>query len=152
VIAGSGQVGKADQGVFAYWLLAHHFRRPLRYIGYGGTGKQVRDLLHVEDLYRLIEMQLAALDHLTGSVFNVGGGAWNLSLCEATTLCRDLTGHAVPIEPVPDNRPGDVPWYVTDNARVTARLGWQPRKSPQQTLADLHAWVVANEGPLKTLF
>jgi CDP-paratose 2-epimerase len=152
VIGGPGQMGKADQGVFAYWLLAHHFRRPLRYIGYGGTGKQVRDLLHVEDLYRLLKAQLAALDELASNVFNVGGGAWNLSLYEATALCRDLTGHAVPIEAVPENRPGDVPWYVTDNARVTTHLRWQPRTSPQQTLADLHAWVVANEGQLQTFF
>ncbi len=59
VIAGPWQMGKVDQGVFTYWMLAHHFRRPLSYIGFGGSGKQVRDLLHVEDLLDLLDEQLA---------------------------------------------------------------------------------------------
>ncbi len=58
VIAGPWQMGKVDQGVFTYWMLAHHFGGELRYIGFDGTGKQVRDLLHVEDLVDLIELQL----------------------------------------------------------------------------------------------
>ena len=60
VIAGPWQMGKVDQGVFTYWALAHHFGRDLRYIGYGGTGKQVRDLLHVDDLVELVDRLLAA--------------------------------------------------------------------------------------------
>ena len=59
VIAGPWQMGKVDQGVFTYWMLAHHFGDPLSYIGFGGTGKQVRDLLHVEDLVDLVERQLS---------------------------------------------------------------------------------------------
>ena len=55
VIAGPWQMGKVDQGVFTHWLLAHHFGRPLSYIGFGGEGKQVRDLLHVDDLVDLVE-------------------------------------------------------------------------------------------------
>ena len=58
VIAGPWQMGKVDQGVFTHWMLAHHFRNPLTYIGFGGEGKQVRDLLHVEDLVDLVERQL----------------------------------------------------------------------------------------------
>ena len=50
VVAGPWQMGKVDQGVFTHWLLAHHFGRPIDYIGYGGRGKQVRDLLHVDDV------------------------------------------------------------------------------------------------------
>ena len=57
VVAGPWQMGKVDQGVFTYWMLAHHFRRPLSYIGFGGSGKQVRDLLHVEDLIELLDEQ-----------------------------------------------------------------------------------------------
>jgi CDP-paratose 2-epimerase len=151
VLAGPGQMGKADQGVFAYWLLAHHFGRPLRYIGYGGTGKQVRDLLHVEDLYQLLDAQLKRIGELTGSLFNVGGGAFNLSLAETTAMCQELTGRTIPIEPVPANRVGDIPWYVTDNARVTATLGWRPTLGPRETLIDLHRWVVRNESELRHL-
>ncbi len=56
VIAGPWQMGKVDQGVFTYWVLAHHFSRPLSYIGFEGSGKQVRDLLHVDDLLELIDV------------------------------------------------------------------------------------------------
>ena len=60
VVAGPWQMGKVDQGVFTHWVLAHHFQRPLSYIGYGGHGKQVRDLLHVADLAALVDDQLRA--------------------------------------------------------------------------------------------
>src|SRR5262249_44236633 len=58
VVAGPWQMGTVEQGVFTYWLLAHHYGHGLRYLGYGGTGKQVRDLLHVEDLVELVDEQL----------------------------------------------------------------------------------------------
>ena len=66
VIAGPWQMGKVDQGVFTYWLLAHRLGRALRYIGYGGEGKQVRDLLHVDDLVDLIDEQLVGPRTLGG--------------------------------------------------------------------------------------
>lgn len=151
VLAGPGQMGKADQGVFAYWLLAHHFGRPLRYIGYGGTGKQVRDLLHVEDLYRLLVVQLERIGELAGNVFNVGGGEFNLSLAEATALCQGLTGRTVSIESVASNRIGDIPWYVTDNTRVSEAVGWRPILGARETMADLHRWVSRYESQLRYL-
>ncbi len=67
VLAGPWQMGKVDQGVFSHWMLAHHFRRPLSYIGFGGSGKQVRDLLHVDDLLALLDEQLSAPDHWTAT-------------------------------------------------------------------------------------
>ena len=67
-------MGKVDQGVFTYWMLAHYFRRPLAYIGFGGSGKQVRDVLHVDDLIELLDEQLAAPEQWKGVTANVGGG------------------------------------------------------------------------------
>jgi CDP-paratose 2-epimerase len=55
VVAGPWQMGKGDQSVFTHWMLSHHFGCDLNYIGYGGTGKQVRDLLHVDDLVDLVD-------------------------------------------------------------------------------------------------
>src|SRR5881275_2136553 len=96
VIAGPWQMGKVDQGVFTYWLLAHLTGRPLKYIGYGGTGKQVRDLLHVDDLVDLIERQLSDPGGWNGRMVNVGGGREvSLSLAETTAMCRELTGNEV---------------------------------------------------------
>ena len=91
-------MGKVDQGVFTYWVLAHQTGRPLQYIGYGGKGKQVRDLIHVDDVVELIDLQLAAPDQWGGRLVNVGGGREiSLSLAETTALCRELTGQEVPI-------------------------------------------------------
>ena len=67
VIAGPWQMGKVDQGVFTYWLLAHRFGSDLRYFGYGGEGKQVRDLMHVDDLIELIDEQLGDPGALGGA-------------------------------------------------------------------------------------
>lgn len=146
VIAGPWQMGKAEQGVFTHWMLCHHFGRPLSYIGYGGRGKQVRDLLHVDDAVDLIEEQLLDLAAWDGEVLNVGGGRdCSLSLLEATAICRDLTGNEVPIDVVGETRPGDVPVYISDCAALFGRTGWRPRRTPEEVLADIHGWIAANE-------
>ena len=122
VIAGPWQMGKVDQGVFTHWLLAHQLERPLTYIGYGGTGKQVRDLLHVDDLCELILEQLG--DPGAGTArrsTSAAGSRVSLSLRETTDLCRELTGNEVPIEPVAEARPGDVPFYASDCRALFAR-------------------------------
>jgi CDP-paratose 2-epimerase len=152
VVAGPWQMGKVDQGVFTLWILAHHFGRPLSYIGFGGTGKQVRDVLHVADLIELIDIQLRGFAALDGRVFNVGGGLeGSLSLRETTDLCRQIAGRSVPIGSVAETRSGDVRVYVTDNAAVTAATGWAPRRRPTDVLADTHSWVVANDSVLRSL-
>ena len=116
VIAGPWQMGKVDQGVFSWWLLSHLFGRPLSYIGYGGSGKQVRDLLHVDDLVDLVDEQLGDPERWSGVTANVGGGReCSLSLLETTELCRELTGSEVADRRrVPETRPGDVPVYLSD--------------------------------------
>jgi len=150
VIAGPWQMGKVDQGVFAYWVLAHHFRRPLRYIGFGGAGKQVRDLLHVEDLLELLDQQLADPAVWDGATVNVGGGRErSLSLKETTALCEEITGNQVQIVGVADTRPGDVPVYISDCRRLYARVTWRPQRSAERTLSDIHEWIRANDLMLK---
>jgi CDP-paratose 2-epimerase len=146
VIAGPWQMGKVDQGVFTHWMLAHHFRRPLSYIGFGGQGKQVRDLLHVEDLVDLVERQLLDPESWDGRTVNVGGGrGCSLSLLETTEICRELTGNEVPIEPVAETREGDVPIYLSDCDKLFGLDEWRPRHSAEQVLADIHQWVAADE-------
>lgn len=146
VIAGPWQMGKVDQGVFTHWMLAHHFGNPLSYIGFGGKGKQVRDLLHVEDLVDLVERQLLAPAEWDGRTVNVGGGReCSLSLLETTAICRELTGNEVPIEPVLETRQGDVPIYLSDCAKLFGLDEWRPRRSARQVLADIHEWIAADE-------
>jgi CDP-paratose 2-epimerase len=146
VIAGPWQMGKVDQGVFTYWLLGHYFGRELRYIGYGGGGKQVRDLLHVADLADLIEEQLARPEHWDGVTVNVGGGAQcSLSLLEASGLCAELTGNRVEVARSDETRPGDVRIYLSDCGRLGKLTQWRPKRGPREVLADVLEWVAANE-------
>ena len=146
VITGPWQMGKVDQGVFALWMGKHYFKRSLKYIGYGGTGKQVRDFIAIDDLADLIEIQLDRFDTLPHRLYNAGGGAASsLSLVETTALCEEITGNRVEIERVAENRPLDVKIYVTDNARVLRDTGWAPAKSPRDTMSDIFAWIRENE-------
>jgi CDP-paratose 2-epimerase len=150
VIAGPWQMGKADQGVFTHWMLCHHFRRSLRYIGYGGEGKQVRDLMSVADLVELIDDQLRRPDVWAGFTGNVGGGpGCSLSLRETTELCSELTGNELSIAGTDEQRPGDVPLYVSDCSRLFERTDWRPSRTPREILADIHAWVRDNEPALE---
>ncbi len=149
VVAGPWQMGKVDQGVFTYWMLAHHFRRPLQYIGFGGTGKQVRDLLHVQDLLELVDRQLCDPGHWAGTTVNVGGGeACSLSLQETTELCRQITGNTVEISASSEDRPGDIPIYISDCSKVYGMSEWRPRREPTEILTDVHDWILAHESAL----
>jgi CDP-paratose 2-epimerase len=149
VIAGPWQMGRIDQGVAALWVARHVYGGALKYIGYGGTGKQVRDLLHVDDLFRLVRIQAAGLDALKGGVFNAGGGrAVSASLCEMTALCEAATGNRIDIGSEPETRAADVPVYITDNGRVTEVTGWRPEKSAAAIIEDIHRWIVENRESL----
>ncbi len=145
VIAGPWQMGKVDQGVFTHWMLAHYFRNPLSYIGFGGHGKQVRDLLHALDLVDLVERQLLDPEKWDGQTVNAGGGyECSLSLCETTGICQRLTGNEVEIAPVAETRQGDVPIYLSDCARLFDLDEWRPRRSAEDVLADIYEWVAAD--------
>lgn len=153
VVAGPWQLGKQDQGVFTYWLVSHMLNRPLSYIGFGGEGKQVRDLLHVDDLVDLVLRQAARIGQFRGDVFPAGGSAFSsLSLREATDLCRRLTGQAVPTSAQPENRPADVIWFATDNRRTTERLGWKPARDAETILRDIRDWLRKNPDLMAAIF
>jgi CDP-paratose 2-epimerase len=152
VIAGPWQFGKVDQGVFTYWMLAHYFKRPLKYIGFGGKGKQVRDMLHIDDLCRLIHLQVENLSKLSGKTYNVGGGREvSLSLMETTALCQEITGNKVEIGHELNSRPGDIAVYLTDNKKTTRELKWKPEKQAFLILEDIFHWIRSNEAQLRKL-
>ncbi|MFA5100546.1 MAG: NAD-dependent epimerase/dehydratase family protein [Candidatus Omnitrophota bacterium] len=152
VIAGPWQFGKVDQGVFTLWMLAHYFKRSLHYIGF--KGKQVRDILHVSDLCRLIDLQISDIGRVNGKVFNVGGGLKaNLSLLETTNLCRRITGNKVVIKKQAECRPGDVGIFITDTRMVQRETGWHVREPAEVILDDIYRWICVNERQIKkTLF
>jgi CDP-paratose 2-epimerase len=150
VLTGPWQMGKVDQGVVVLWVARHFWKKKLNYIGYGGTGKQVRDILHIKDLFELIDYQAHNLDKVNGETFNVGGGNdVSISLQELTLLCEKITGNKINIEKIADNRMADVRIYVTDNTKVNRHTGWKPKTSPQQIIKDIYEWLIANEKKLK---
>lgn len=153
VLTGPWQMGKVDQGVFALWVANHYFKKPLKYIGYGGTGKQVRDFLHVADLLDLIDIQIAQLTDLQGQTFNVGGGTdLSLSLCETTKLCQEITGNEVAIEAISENRTGDMPIFITDSRKLIEATGWQPKRDGKTLITDIYEWIRQHEQALHNIF
>ncbi len=140
ILAGAGQFGRPDQGIFAYWINSHLRRRPLRYIGFGGHGHQVRDCLHPSDLVPLILSQMSAAKvDFEDRLVNVGGGAESaMSLLQLTDWCDDRFGaHRVSSEPA--GRPFDVPWMVLDASKAARVWGWKPRVSPLAILEEIAA-------------
>ena len=148
VISGSGQFGKTDQGWFVWWALAHWFGLPLKYIGW--KGKQVRDILFIEDLCRLVDLQMEQISRFRGEVFNAGGGAANtLSLLEATQLFSRAIGRSLDIAEEEAPRKADLALYCTDNRKVERVLGWKPQVSVGEGLACVLDWIRANEVELR---
>lgn len=152
VIAGPWQMGKVDQGVVSLWAARHVYGGNLNYVGFGGTGKQVRDVLHVDDLYQLIDIQLRQIDSLNGQVFNVGGGAaGTISLRELTHLCEKVTGSTISIGSVPGTHPSDVRLYISDCTKVRDLIGWTPRRDPVTIVEDVVRWIRDNQVQLKSV-
>jgi CDP-paratose 2-epimerase len=152
VLTGPWQMGKVDQGVFVLWVAAHYFQNPLKYIGYGGTGKQVRDLLHVNDLLELVDYQLKHFSTLNGDVLNVGGGAEvSLSLLETTKICEALTGQQIPIQGMTEERLGDTPIFIADSSIIRQKTGWSPQRTAYQTLEEIYHWIVEYEVQLRPI-
>lgn len=152
VIAGPRQMGKTDQGVVTLWMAKHYWKKPLKYIGYGGTGKQVRDILHIDDLVDLVDLQIHQTDKFAGKVYNAGGGlAHSASLQEMTAICQSITGNQVSIGAEPTNRPADLRSYITDNGKIGKDIGWSPKRSVQHVFEDVFRWIQENEKKLEPI-
>jgi CDP-paratose 2-epimerase len=153
VIAGPWQMGRVDQGVITLWLARHFWKQQLSYIGYGGSGKQVRDILHIDDLYRLIDYQIHNLERLSGEIFNAGGGNnISVSLKELTTICEQVTGNRIDIQKTEEDRAADIRIYITDNSKITSATGWFPEKTPYMIAKDIFDWLHQNENKIAHLF
>ncbi|MES2431651.1 MAG: NAD-dependent epimerase/dehydratase family protein [Bacteroidota bacterium] len=152
VITGPWQMGKVDQGVIVLWMARHFWKKNLTYNGYGGMGKQVRDILHIHDLFRLIDWQINHFEEMNTKTFNVGGGLnSSVSLLELTEICERITGNKIEIAPVPENRRADVRIYITDNSEITKVSGWSPLYTPEKILTEIFDWIKSHEAQLKPI-
>src|SRR6202167_3811003 len=125
VLAGAGQFGTPDQGVFSYWIHAHARRRPLRYIGFAGTGRQTQDVFHPRDLTSLADVQLNCTRSGGQRIYCAGGGRSNaISLAQLTAWCDQHFGPFAPTAD-PNPRPYDIPWVVMDSGDAERDFGWR---------------------------
>ena len=151
VISGIGQFGHADQGWVVWWAIAHWFKLPLTYLGW--DGKQVRDVLFVEDMLALLDRQLGHIDSYRGEVFNIGGGAGNaISLREATAQMQEMSARSTSITVSEQSRKGDVVLYWTDNRKAVQELGWRPETDLCTGFSRIFDWIRENEAELRARY
>lgn len=152
VITGPWQMGKVDQGVFVLWVARHIFGGKLSYIGYGGEGKQVRDFIHIDDLFDIIDIQIKNFATYNGSIYNIGGGTENtVSLQELTKICQEITGNSIEITSSLENRPADLISFITDSQKIKQLSGWKPKKDARETVSDIARWIQENKNQLKNI-
>lgn len=138
VLAGAGQFGRPDQGILAYWINAWLRGEPLKYIGFGGNGFQVRDAFHPRDLAGLLVRQLeTSRGDGQPRLANLGGGPANaFSLAGLSAWCRERFGPRE-IAADPNPRAFDIPWMVMDGALAERTWAWQPRMALGEILEEI---------------
>ena len=137
VLAGGGQFGRPDQGIFSYWIHSWREGRPLKYIGFNGKGHQVRDCLHPRDVAGLLLKQMDYSGNDKRRVQNVSGGMESAtSLAQLSHWCADRLGpHAVASEAV--SRPFDLPWIVLDYGLAQSQWGWKPQTPKEEIFEEI---------------
>lgn len=145
VLAGAGQFGKPDQGIFSYWIHSWKKRNPLKYLGFGGHGLQVRDCLHPADMAPLLWKQFdAGAGRGKPRLVNVSGGERSAtSLAELSEWCGV---HAGPHTVVKDggDRPFDLPWVVLDSTLAESSWHWSPSRTSEEIFREILDHAAAN--------
>ena len=150
VISGPLQFGKQDQGFISLWIWRHLNKKKLSYIGYGGLGNQVRDVLHITDLCKLIYLQILKIKKIHNDTFNLGGGSKSfISLKNLTKICQKLTGKKIKISSNKKTSIYDIPIYITDNTKISKTYGWKPKKNIFDIVNDTYKWLKNNKLILK---
>ncbi len=142
VIAGPWQFGKQDQGFVPLWVANHIFKKKLSYIGFGGNGFQVRDVLHIEDVCEIITQQIKKIKKINNQIFNIGGGKMNsISLEDLTLKCQKLTKNKIKIKKISKTSKFDIPYFVSDNKKIIRFYKWKPLKNIDNILEDIYTWL-----------
>jgi CDP-paratose 2-epimerase len=148
VISGAGQFGHTNQGWVVWWAIAHWFQLPLTYLGW--QGKQVRDVLFVEDMLDVLDLQIKQIAGFRGEVFNLGGGPGNsVSLCEATHLMQEISSRSTAVARSDRPRRGDIALYWTDNRKAIQKFDWKPRVDLRCGFERIFSWIRENEAELR---
>ena len=122
----------------------------LSYIGFGGYGHQVRDVLHIDDVCEIILKQINKLNKINNQIFNIGGGTRNaISLKTLTAKCKMLTRNKIVLKKVVKTSQFDIPYYVTDNSKIVKFYKWKPTNSLDKILKDIYIWLLQNKSVWK---
>jgi len=150
VISGPWQFGKQDQGFVSLWVWRHLNKKKLKYLGFGGKGSQIRDVIHISDVCKLITLQIKKINNINNLVMNIGGGKKNsISLKNLTKICQKITSNKIKISSKKSTSEYDIPYYVTDNSKVKKIYGWQPKKNFLHIITDVYEWMILNKKILK---
>ena len=150
VVSGPLQFGKQDQGFVSLWIWHHISKKKLQYIGYGGYGHQIRDVLHVQDLVDLIKIQIKKFKTVNNQTFNVGGSTKSFtSLKMLTKICEYVTGNQIRFLKKPKTSIYDIPYFITDNKKVMNTYTWKPKKNINDIVNDLYEWMYVNRNKIK---
>ena len=146
VIAGPWQFGKQDQGFVPLWVAKHYLKKNLSYIGFGGYGNQVRDVIHIDDVCEIISIQIKKLKKINNNTFNIGGGLKSyISLKDLTSKCQKITNNKIIIKKVPKTSIFDIPYFITDNKKIKKFYNWEPLKNINIILNDIYQWLHKNK-------
>lgn len=149
VLAGTGQFSKADQGIFSFWIHSFREKKTLKYIGFNGTGNQVRDALHPKDLVPLLSRQMLEPDWEAPKIINIGGGVENsMSLKELSSWCEDRFGQNEVLTSR-EERPMDAPWIVMDSTTAQNAWNWCVKTKIEQILEEIANHAETNPDWLK---
>tara|TARA_Y100000590_G_scaffold430081_1_gene543329 strand:+ start:383 stop:1387 length:1005 start_codon:yes stop_codon:yes gene_type:complete len=150
VISGPWQYGKQDQGFVSLWVWKHINKKKLSYIGFGGKGNQVRDVIHIHDVCKLISLQIKKINNFYNLTLNVGGGKKNaISLKNLTKYCEKITSNKIKISSKKMTSNYDIPYYITNNSKVRKLYKWIPKKSFLHIIQDVYKWMISNKKILK---
>jgi CDP-paratose 2-epimerase len=146
VISGPLQFGKQDQGFISLWIWKHIQKKKISYIGFGGFGNQIRDVLHVSDFCELIYIQIKKFNTINNKLFSVGGSTKSfISLIDLTKKCQKITGNKLNIGKVLRTSIYDIPYFISDNSLVKATYNWSPKKNIDQVISDSFKWLNDNK-------
>ena len=142
VISGPWQFGKQDQGFVSLWVWRHFKKGKLFYKGFGGKGNQKRDVLHIDDVCKLIILQIKKIRKINNITINAGGGRNNtISLKQLTQICEKLTSNKIKISSRKTTSNYDIPAYITNNSKVEKIYKWKPSKNILKITNDIYIWM-----------
>jgi len=153
IITGPLQFGKVEQGLVSLWLWRHLNNLKLNYIGFGGKGSQIRDILYIDDFSLLIKKQILGFEKNNNKLFCIGGGKKNsLTLGQLTEKCQEITSNYLKIGFYKKTSKYDIPIFISSNKQIKKNYNWSPKTNIDEILKYNLSWMKKNYKRIKRFF